>query len=109
MEKFINPRSLLEKLNSKVPPKVIDVRSPEEYEQGHVPDALNIPIDQLTERILEIPMDQPIITYCNMHHPGQSRGEKAQHLLSEKGFNVQAIEGGFNEWSRLKLPTKSEK
>lgn len=105
MDKFIDPRFLLEQLNSDAPPKVIDVRSPEEFEQGHVPDAINIPMDQLIENVQDIAPDQPIVTYCNMYHPGQSRGEKAQQLLSEKGFKVQAIDGGFKEWTRLQLPT----
>ncbi|NBD28361.1 rhodanese-like domain-containing protein [Paenibacillus glycinis] len=109
MESLIKPNSLFDKLKEGQSSKVIDVRSPEEFEQGHIPGAQNIPIDQLSDRISEIPIEQPIITYCNMNHPGHSRGEKAQQLLSEKGFKVKAIDGGFNEWNRLKLPIETEK
>lgn len=87
----------------------IDFRMPDEFNQGHTPEDINIHIDDLMERIIEIPIKQPIVTYYTMHLPGQSRGEKAQNIIQEDDFNVHAIEGRFNEQNRLKLLKEIEK
>lgn len=80
---------------------IIDVRSPEEYEAGHVLDAINIPVDELETRSAEIPQDRPVVTYCNMYHPGSSRGERAADLLQVKGFRASALNGGYPAWLNL--------
>src|SRR5262249_1893065 len=49
---------------------VVDVRDPEEYVAGHVPGALNIPLDQLALRMAELPTGRLVVAYCNMHHRG---------------------------------------
>jgi ABC-type sugar transport system ATPase subunit len=62
-------------------PLVVDVRSSEEYAAGHVPDARHIPLDELEQRLGELPRNRQIVTYCTMRHPGASRGERAAALL----------------------------
>ncbi|HEY1390537.1 MAG TPA: rhodanese-like domain-containing protein, partial [Ktedonobacterales bacterium] len=72
-------------------PLIIDVRGAKEYAAGHLPGARNLPLDKLKKlsaRADALPKDRQIITYCNMHHPGQSRGERAAALLAERGFNA---------------------
>lgn len=75
---------------------LIDVRPAEEFEAGHIPGALSIPLEQLPSRVDELPRDRKIVAYC--------RGEyclfadDAVALLRERGFDAYRIEGGWPEW-----------
>jgi rhodanese-related sulfurtransferase len=89
------------------PPLVIDVRGKADYARGHLHGALHIPLAKLPERLKRLPHDRPIVTYCNMHHPGQSRGERAAALLSGEGFQALAIDGGFTAWEAHGLPIET--
>ena len=77
---------------------VLDVRSQKEFDAGHVPGAVHMPIEDLESRLSEVPVDQPVVTYCNMFHPGASRGERAAALLAERGFDAAVLEGGYPAW-----------
>ena len=77
---------------------VVDVRSQEEFDAGHVTGAVHVPIEELESRLAELPADQPVVTYCNMFHPGTSRGERAAALLAERGFDAVVLEGGYPAW-----------
>lgn len=79
-------------------PTIVDVRSPDEYAAGHVSGAVNIPLDELGQRLPEIPQNRPVVTYCNMYHPGSSRGERAADLLESLGFRARALNGGYPAW-----------
>ncbi len=103
---LISPTALHTQLNSTTAPMVIDVRGAKEYAAGHVQGAVNIPLSDLNGKLKKLPTDRPIVTYCNMHHPGQSRGERAAALLSEKGFKAMAINGGFPAWQTAGLPVE---
>ena len=88
-------------------PLVIDVRDPDEYAKGHVAGARNIPLDTLAEHVGElsaVSAEQTIVTYCNMYHPGASRGERASALLRERGVPARTLDGGFPQWKKAKLP-----
>ena len=43
---------------------VLDVRTPQEYAEGHVPGAVNVPYDQLASRLAEVPKDKDVVLYC---------------------------------------------
>ena len=82
---------------------IIDVRNEEKFNEGHIPDAINIPFIKLPEEInkLKNKSKKTILLYCGS---GNSSG-KAMKLLSQKGFeSVMSIEGGFAEWIKLQLP-----
>jgi len=82
---------------------IIDVRSEEKFNAGHIPDAINIPFTKLPEAIdsLKNKSNKIVLVYCGS---GNSSG-KAMRLLSQKGFeSVMSIEGGFSEWVKLQLP-----
>jgi len=66
---------------------IIDVRSPEEYKAGHIPNAININIDEFEQRLSEIEdlKDFPIITYCNS---GKKSGQAAEILVNNGFKNV---------------------
>ena len=75
---------------------LIDVRPSIEYESGHLPGAVRMPIEELPERLDEIPRDRPVIAYC--------RGEyclfadEAVALLRRHGIEAERLEGGWPEW-----------
>ncbi len=73
---------------------ILDVRTEEEYTSGSIPGARNIPIDTLRSRLDELPNDRQIITYCQV---GQ-RGYLATRILSQKGFQVRNLSGGFSTY-----------
>lgn len=71
---------------------IIDVRSPEEFEEGHLKCAKNIPLSQLRGRIDEIPKDIPVYLHCR----SSQRSYYASCLLRGKGFeNIINISGSF--------------
>jgi rhodanese-related sulfurtransferase len=73
---------------------LLDVRSAREFERGSLPDAINIPLDELRERRDEIE-GSPIIVFCEV---GQ-RGHVAAQILSQWGMNVRNLDGGYATWS----------
>ncbi|WP_347341869.1 rhodanese-like domain-containing protein [Microvenator marinus] len=75
---------------------VIDVRDPEEFESGHIEGAINIPVDQLQERIMEVQYHGLVVTACGK---GGGRSERAAQLLRDAGFiDSKALCGGTNAW-----------
>ena len=73
---------------------LIDVRTPGEFNAGHVDGAINIPVDDLRERFAEIPKENVIVT-CQV---GQ-RGHTASTLLRELGIKASNLDGGYKTWS----------
>jgi phage shock protein E len=82
-------------------PVVIDVRTPAEYASGHVPGAINIPFDQVAQRIAEIDAPQGVALYC-MVGPRARKGEAA--LLAAGYESVFHLEGGLAAWQAAGLP-----
>lgn len=85
---------------------VIDVREPNEYAEGHVAGALNIPLGSLHQRLAEIPAGQTLVTYCNMRHRGASRCEMAVSLLAGRGYDARALDGGYPGWKQSGYPVE---
>lgn len=83
---------------------VLDVRPSEEYEMGHIPGALNIPINEIEQHLANLPKGQEIIAYC--------RGEycvlafEAVAALRKKGFSARRLEEGYPEWRAAGLPVE---
>lgn len=72
----------------------LDVRTAEEYARGHVPGAVNIPIDELRSRAPELPRGKPIVAYCQV---GQ-RGYLATRILRQSGREAFNIGGGYKTY-----------
>lgn len=98
----IAPRQLAARLAGANAPLVIDVRTPEEFAQGHVPGAVLIPHDQLAQRLAEIPADRELVLYC---HSGR-RAILAERVLNENGRQVSQLDGSWLGWQAAGLPSE---
>lgn len=80
---------------------LLDVRTSREYQQSHVPGAINIPLDQLEGRLSEVPEDEAVVVIC----ASGNRSQTGAALLKEAGrqavFNLQ---GGTMVWMMNGLP-----
>jgi rhodanese-related sulfurtransferase/DNA-binding transcriptional ArsR family regulator len=81
---------------------LLDVRPRQEFEAGHLRGAINIPLDELTDRIGELPRDRKIIAYCRGEYCGLAF--EAADLLLAEGFDVVRLEGGWPEWQSEDRP-----
>jgi rhodanese-related sulfurtransferase len=75
---------------------VLDVRPAEEYLAGHIPGAVSIPLDQLEERLAELPSDREIVAYCR--GPYCVMALDAADTLRRKGFEATRFEEGIADW-----------
>lgn len=85
---------------------VLDVRPSEEYAQGHVAGALNIPLDQLQARLQDLPPDREIVAYCR--GPWCVLAFEAVARLREAGFSARRLRDGWPEWQQAELPVVSD-
>lgn len=83
---------------------VIDVRPPSEFAAGHIPGAVNIPIDLLPKRLKTLPKDQEIVAYCR--GPYCMFALDAVITLRKKGYRARRLEEGFPEWKAERLPVE---
>ena len=81
---------------------VLDVRPSDEFELGHVPGALNIPLRELETRLAELDPSQEIIAYCRGHYCVLSY--EAVATLRTRGFKARRLEEGLPEWRAAGLP-----
>jgi hydroxyacylglutathione hydrolase len=90
----------LAKTNGRV---VIDVRARSEWDAGHLPDAIHIPLPELESRLAEVPTDRPIVMQCQ----GGGRSMIASSLLQAHGIEeVTNLTGGYGAWVKAGHPTK---
>ncbi len=81
----------------------LDVRTPGEYQSGHVPHAKLIPVQTLASRFNEIPKDKKIIVYCE----SGVRAARAAELLVSHGYtHVQSMKASMRGWRSAGLPTE---
>jgi rhodanese-related sulfurtransferase len=84
---------------------LVDVRTAEEYAEGHIPDALNIDVlqDDFTQKATaRLPKDRRVAVYCR----SGKRSLKAAALLVKAGYKVVNLKGGWLEWKADNLPTQ---
>ncbi len=86
--------ALLASLATPEAPLVLDVRTPEEFAQGHVPGAINIPHDQVASRQAELDAEREIVVYCR----SGKRAGMAIEQLEGAGFRVAHLEGDMLGW-----------
>ena len=89
----INSRDMLVRYSDA--PYMIDVRTPDEYRQGHIPGVTLLPLNELGRRYKEIPQDKEVFIICR----SGSRSAEAVIWLLKKGYDqVFNISGGMNRW-----------
>jgi rhodanese-related sulfurtransferase len=84
---------------------VLDVRPAEEFEAGHVPGAVSIPIDELEERLGELPRSKEVVAYCR--GPYCVWSHRAVETLRAAGRKARRLVDGFPEWSAEGRPVES--
>ena len=99
--KIIPPAGLQKVLAENPNASVLDVRTPVEFAEVHVPQARNIPLDELKTGALQLPKDQPVYLLCRS---GQ-RATKAAEKFARDGYeHAIVVEGGTLAWIDANLP-----
>ncbi len=85
--------------------QLIDVREPQEFDNGHILGARNIPVTQMKQRLNEIRKDKPVYLYCQR----SSRSTRAADLLHKRGYqDLSQLKGGFSRWTgKVKVKKKA--
>ena len=79
--------------------KIVDVRTKIEYNNGHLEGAINIPVDSLRERMVELDKNKEVLEYCQVG----LRGYVAARILEQNGFKVKNLTGGYKSVSMQKF------
>jgi len=73
---------------------VLDVRTQEEWDEYHAPNTTLIPLDQLPNRLNELPKDREIVVVCR----SGNRSQEGRDILLAAGYNATSMAGGLKEW-----------
>jgi rhodanese-related sulfurtransferase len=83
---------------------LLDVRTPEEWADYHVPNTTLIPLDELPDRLNELPSDQEIVVVCR----SGNRSQEGRDILRQAGFTqVTSMSGGLKQWRDAGYPIES--
>ena len=80
--------------------QLIDVRSPSEFASGHIPGAVNIPMDQVESRLADLSSTTPVVLICQMG----KRARMTAALLEPCQLQLSILEGGTSAWMQAGLP-----
>ena len=83
---------------------ILDVRPESEFKQGHIADAISIPINELSKRLKDIPKQTEVVAYCR--GPFCLYADEAIRILSKAGYKVARLEEGFPDWKLQGLPVE---
>lgn len=99
----LDARTLREQLDGPRPPRVLDVRTPAEFESVHIPGAYNVPLDTLREHRDEIlrHLDEDVVLVCRS---GQRANQAEQSIAAAGMPNVHVLDGGMLAWERIGGP-----
>lgn len=96
----VSPAAVAEIVARPDAPLLLDVRTPEEFAQGHLPGAVLIPHDQLASRLAELEGEPWVLIYCR----SGARATKAQAVLEQAGIEVRQVEGSWQRWQAESRP-----
>lgn len=91
------PQLSVHELNQRTGDKdlqILDVRSPSEWDHGHVPNARYIFLPEIPKRVAELDRSKQVVVYCGTGY----RASIAASLLKREGFDVQSVPGSFEGW-----------
>jgi ArsR family transcriptional regulator len=83
---------------------VLDVRPPDEFAAGHLPNAINIPLRELTRRVSKLPKKHEVVAYCR--GPYCVFAFEAVAMLRSRGFEARRLEDGYPQWEAAGLPVE---
>jgi rhodanese-related sulfurtransferase len=83
--------------------ELVDVRRPDEWQQGHIPGARHIPLDELAARAAELDEQQPVVFYCAVGE----RSLVAAEAFAASGRTATSIAGGIGAWQDAGLPVET--
>ncbi len=84
---------------------ILDVRTSEEWNQGHIPGSVLIPLEQLSGRLQEVPRDRDVVVVCRTG----SRSQQGLEILQQTGFTrVASMTGGMVAWQAAGYPVESQ-
>jgi rhodanese-related sulfurtransferase len=100
------PSSLPEVGVSDVPESAVllDVREPDEWQAGHAPDAVHIPMTLFADRLDEVPEGDPVYVICR----SGGRSARVTQYLNANGWEAVNVAGGMLEWARAGRPVVAE-
>jgi rhodanese-related sulfurtransferase len=83
---------------------LLDVREPDEWQAGHAPDAMFVPIGQIESRLDELPRDRQILAICRVGN----RSAAVVAALNTLGFDAINVAGGMRAWASDDLPVVAD-
>lgn len=83
---------------------ILDVRPSVEYDAGHIAGAMSVPVDDLPQRLPDLPPDAEVVAYCR--GPYCVYADDAVRILRARGHRAARLEDGYPEWARAALPTE---
>lgn len=101
----LSPSQLVQRINHENA-QVVDIRSADAYQKGHIIDAISIPIEELSTKLKKIEKfkSRPIVIVCGT---GNESG-KAAESLKNQGFNTYILAGGIRAWQTADMPLIKE-
>ncbi|MEL6383319.1 MAG: rhodanese-like domain-containing protein [Cyanobacteria bacterium J06626_18] len=103
----IAPQALVSRLGTPQAPLILDVRSEAEYQEGHIPGAINIPYREVPDRLSEIADFTPreVVVYCEVG----VRAGIAELALEQAGFeSIRHLDGDMRRWRQESLPLETD-
>jgi rhodanese-related sulfurtransferase len=99
MVEEVTPEEVKQRIDNGDDTQIIDIRSPAEFERGHIPGALNIPMAELPSRVDEVEWGDDVVVACPI---GQSSVQAARLIGSYEGVDdessVKSMAGGYEDW-----------
>lgn len=106
-ETSISPARLAYRIEAGASPLVLDIRSREDYARGHIPGAINIPVDELPTRLAELPIAKSDEVIVVQRLPWEPGGKLAEETLRESGYtNVRHLAGQLRKWNAANLTSE---
>jgi rhodanese-related sulfurtransferase len=84
--------------------QLVDVRTAEEHEAGHVPGARHLPLERLSEQASSLDRDRPVVFFCR----SGDRSAMAAEAFRGAGYDATSMEGGLEAWAAAGLPLEPE-
>lgn len=99
MVEEVSPEDVKKRIDDGEDTQIVDIRSPAEFERGHIPGAINIPMAELPSRVDEVEWGDDVVVACPI---GQSSVQAARLIGSYEGVDddssVSSMAGGYEAW-----------